>query len=135
MVEKIDMKGYDLYDLMEEMQELKEKLRTYCHHQECEQIDECPENHLLCKNQLDLDTAIAWITSCLLDKTLMALETWVENPSCAKSAAKSCFHHFLRIGALASAVSFHKDNYSELFKMILKAREVCHNSFRLIKQT
>ena len=127
------MKGYDLYDLMEEMQELKEKLRAYCHHQECRQINECPEDHPLCKDQLDLDTAVAWITSCLMGKVLTALEVWMENPNYAKTAAESCLRCFWRIGALRSVVSFHKSNYPELFELVSKARKVCYSAFELVK--
>jgi len=42
---------------------IQEELKKYCHEPGCKDFEECPETHVVCSLNLDLNTAVAWIAA------------------------------------------------------------------------
>lgn len=107
----------DATQRLQYLQSLKAKLRKYCHADGCTGWRICPE--VCCREghgdnidpMLNLDTAIAWQASRVIHNYMMNY----------KSREEVVFGLY----CLAKAVEFHKEEYSELYLMLMDA----HNAF------
>lgn len=91
----------------EKLEVTRYKLLRYCHHETCKLVGECPTAHEKCKENLGLDTAIAWMVALLLRRIL------------SKSPAESlCEKECFGIMLLRDVVLLHKNQFPVLWQLV-----------------
>jgi len=112
-------------EYFEFLSEIKLELMEYCHHPECTAIHECPRDHEICKETLDLDTAIAW-------QLVREIKTMSHN-ACVMMAGeervlKEAEDLQVQLGFAYNTVRAHSRRYSQLKDILSRFyyRNICY---------
>ena len=104
---------------IEQLGEIKTQFAKYCHAEECEEYEDCPESHPDCSKNLDLDTAIAWRVFMRLDYLhCVSKEQYISDQELMDDIHKVETY----ISDMHFTISFHTEKYQKLSDLLLKTR-------------
>lgn len=109
-----------VYQEIQYLRGVADKLTAYCHNDTCNQKEQCPKDCGECRDKLDLHTAIAWQYARELDVLCKEVEdhdiyyTWL---------ADELGFVFRLSEYVARVLGAHKDKYEELYRLVKDAQE------------
>ena len=104
-----------LEEYLEFLSEAKLELMEYCHHPDCTEITECPRDHEICRETLDLDTAIAW--QLVREIKTMSYNTYVMWPD-KERVLKEAENLQIQLGFAYNIIRAHSCRYSRLVNIL-----------------
>ena len=101
--------------MIDKIKKARNDLLKYCHHSDCNEINECPQWHDKCEKRLGLDTAIAWITFKLTNRLLMIIRS---KRYSLKTKFQAIEDYLDQIALLIIITDLHRGQYEDLYNIL-----------------
>jgi hypothetical protein len=109
-------------DALQNLQKWMNRLAEYCHNPECDNIEDCPEDHPNCQKRLGLNTAIAWIARDSLqryhNRRFLGKLDFYGDLFKRHDTRDYLERSYLMISVLLQAVGLHRKTYPDLHEML-----------------
>lgn len=97
-------------EIINKIKTYQTQLLRYCHHPDCNEIHECPKDHKWCDLNLDLDTAIAWTVTRLINNLIMQLE----KQDSVDSKYRTTKEYLKKLDLIVFIIDHHRNRYENL---------------------